>query len=692
MAVELLLEIGTEEIPSGYLNDALEELEKRALVKLRENRIKVDGGLSCYGTPRRLVLMGRGIAERQEDVEEEVTGPPKKVAFDQDGNPTKAAMGFAQRQGVSIDALEIKSTPKGEYLCVKRKIEGRPTLNILSQILPELIAEIPWPKSMRWGDIGFAFVRPIHWVLALLNGEVIPFEVAGIKSSNKTRGHRFMAPAEMEVSGLQDYLQKMKDAYVIIDGSERRKLVEAGANEEAKRIGGTPGLDPELVSTVANLVEYPVPFCGVFDEKFLHLPEPVLITAMKEHQKYFAVHGSDGKLMASFVAISNTKAKDMDVVRKGNERVLRARLADADFFFREDRKRPLADRIEDLKEVIYQADLGTSYEKVERFTRLADWLAERICPEKREDVALACRLCKCDLVTYMVDEFPSLQGIMGEAYARLEGYPEEVCIAIREHYLPLRAGGELPQGEIGAVVGLADRMDTVVGCFAVGLEPTGTADPFALRRHALAILRILEDTKASIGLGQFTSKAMDLLKARISFDTETVHNKVMGFFRERYKQMMLRSGYASDEVEAVISADFERINQLKARIDALKRFATESEEFEGLALTFKRVRNILKKAEKSYQVNPGLFKEASESGLWNIYENCQADLAKAVDQGNYQMAFSLLMAFKEPVDRFFDEVEILTKESQALRENRLGMLQHIESLFLKVVDFSKFQI
>ncbi len=692
MVAELLLEIGTEEIPSGYLDNAVDELKRLATEAIADSNIQMAGGIYAYGTPRRLVLIAKALADRQDDREEEITGPPKKVAFDGDGNPTKAALGFAKRQGVSVEDLQIKTTPKGEYLMVKKVIEGRPTIEILSELLPDIIARIPWPKSMRWGSVGFLFARPIHWVLALLNSDVIPFEVAGVKSGNKTRGHRFMAPEEVEIFNLQDYLQRMEQAYVIIDANERKRLVEAGAKSEAEKIGGNPGLDPDLVTTVANLVEYPVPFCGGFDEKFLSLPDAVLITAMKEHQKYFAVHRPDGKLMPNFVAISNTRARDMEVVRKGNERVLRARLADADFFFKEDRKRPLLDRLQELKDVIYQADLGTSYQKVMRFTELANFLSKIMAPDKQEHVSLACRLSKCDLVTHMVGEFPSLQGIMGEIYARLDGHQEEVCVAIREHYLPLRAGGQLPQTNTGAIVGLADRMDTICGCFAVGLEPSGTADPFALRRHALAILRILEHFNASVSLPEFIQRSLEILKQDISFDHDAVYSKVFQFFRERYKYMMLRTGYASDEVEAVISVVFDRVDQLRPMIDQLRRFSRESSDFEALALTFKRVTNILKKQKDQYGVDPSLFREPCESSLWEAYEELREDVEALVDKGDYYGALALMARLRKPVDEFFDGVEILTKDSDQLRQNRIGLLQHISRLFLQVADFSKFGV
>lgn len=692
MTAELLLEIGTEEIPSAYLEEGLNELRRLAEACLRENRIEITGNLRTYGTPRRLVLIGEGVSERQKDLVQENTGPPKSVAYDKEGKPTKAATGFAQRQGVSVEELECVNTPKGEYLYVKRQIPGRPTRDILAEVLPKLFADISWPKSMRWGNIGYAFVRPVQWVLALLNGEVIPFEMAGVRSSNTTRGHRFMAPEIKEVSDVRDYLRKMEKSFVIIDQQEREEIVEQVAGDAARRVGGRPAQDPELVKTVANLVEHPSAVCGSFDEAFLDLPGPVLVTAMKEHQKYFAIYDENTQLMPNFVAINNTVVRDESVVRRGHERVLRARLSDADFFFREDRKRLLGDRLDDLKRVIYQADLGTSYAKVQRFTRLAGYLAEKVLSDKVGDVETTARLCKCDLVTHMVTEFPGLQGVMGREYARLEGMPEEVCLGIYEHYLPTRAEGQLPTSKIGAVVGLADRMDTIVGCFAVGLEPSGTADPFALRRHSLAIIRVIENMGWDLSLKEFIAKGLSVLREEIEFDSDRVFARMSAFFRERYKQLMLRSGYKTDLIEAVISVKFDRINELRSRIDQLKKFTSESREFQELALTFKRVTNILKKQVKPFEVDPVLFKETCESDLWETYQALKDNVHEYLERMDYYKALDLMVRLRKPVNEFFDGVEILTKENEALKANRIGVLQHLSRLFLSVADLSKFSI
>jgi glycyl-tRNA synthetase beta chain len=545
---------------------------------------------------------------------------------------------------------------------------------------------------MRWGALGVPFVRPIHWVVALLNGKVIPFEFAGVKSGNQTRGHRFMAPDSQVVSDVEDFLNKMADGFVLIDQQKRQEAVIRVTRKAAAAVGAQPAEDPELVTTVTHLVEYPSAVCGSFDSDFLNLPDPVLITAMKEHQKYFALYDNERRLMPNFIAVNNTVATDEAVVRKGHERVLRARLSDASFFFKEDQRRALKERLEDLKGVIYQTDLGTSFAKVMRFTRLADYVGRMVIPDQLDDVRLAATLCKCDLVTQMVTEFPSLQGTMGMEYARIEGYPEPICLAIREHYLPVRAGDQIPTGPLGAVVGVADRMDTIVGCFAVGLEPSGSADPFALRRHALAILRIMEHTGWQVSLSEMVQYAISVLQEEIGLETGPLFHGVMEFFRERYKQSMLRAGYESGLIEAVISVGFDRINELRARIENLRGFVAESPEFEPLALTAKRVTNILKAEKEALEVDPVLFKDPCETALWSAYGHLKAELYSCLQKGSHDRALEILCKFRKPVDDFFEGVEILTKKDEALRANRLGLLQHLQKLFLSVADFSKFSI
>jgi len=692
MTTELLLEIGTEEIPAGYLAEGLEQLRRLLENSLRENRIDISGGVETLGTPRRLVLVGNGISDRQADLVMEITGPPRSVAFDAEGRPTKAAIGFAHKQGVSMEEVRFIETPKGEYLYIQKGVAGRPTADILAEALPGLLASIPWPKSMRWGNVGFAFVRPIHWVLCLFGGRVVPFDVAGVRSGGTTRGHRFMSPDAMTITSVREYRDKVAEAFVVIDPKERERIVKDVVRQRAESVGGRPVDDPELVGIVANLVEYPSAVCGSFDRSFLDLPDVVLITAMREHQKYFAVYDPEGRLVPNFVAVNNTIARDVSVVRRGHERVLRARLSDAAFFVKEDRKKPLLDRLVGLKEVVYQADLGTSYAKVQRFSRLARHIAAKVLPDDIDRVELAAKLCKCDLITQMVGEFPSLQGVMGREYARLEGYPEEISMAIYEHYLPLRAGGELPSSRIGAVVGIADRMDTIVGCFAVGLEPTGSADPFALRRHALAVIRIIEEMGWDLSLTELTQETLSLLHGEVPFEKPSVFEKVTTFVRERYKHMMLGADYGADLVDAVLSAEFDRIQNVRPRIHQVKRFAENTGEFPQLCQTFKRVANILKKEEGVFEPDPALFREGCETVLWETFRSLKDEVYRLLQREAYLDALRLMIRIRKPVDDFFEGVEVLTREDQALRENRVGLLQQVAGVMLLVADFSKFSM
>jgi glycyl-tRNA synthetase beta chain len=692
VASDLLIEIGTEEIPSGYLAKALRDFAMMMEKSLNDNRISMGQPLVTQGTPRRMVLAARAIADRQEDAVQEIMGPPRHVAFDRDGRPTMAAEGFAKKMDVEVGALALVQTPKGEYVYVKRQIRGRSTLQILAEVIPKIITELPWPKSMRWGNVGFSFVRPIHWILAIFGGSNIPFEIAGLRSCNQTRGHRFLAPGPVDVGGIEGYFEGLERGFVVVDPSKREAMIRDEIGRAAENVGGVVGRDSELLATVTHLVEYPSAVCGEFDPAFLRLPEAVLITSMRTHQKYFAVYREDGSLMPNFVAVNNTVARDPSVVRKGHERVLRARLSDASFFFDEDRKRPLLSRLEDLKGVIYQADLGTSYAKVQRVAALSAYLAGIFLPAQVAEAELAANLAKCDLVTQMVSEFPDLQGVMGEAYACLEGYDHEIAGAIREHYLPARAEGDLPLGALGAVVGLADRMDTVVGCFAVGLEPTGAADPFALRRHVIATLRIAEDRGWDLSIREFIAKTLGRLSSEIRLNEGPVLEKVEEFIRERYKQMFLRRGYEAELIDAVFSVNFDQIAEVRLRVEALHRFVGESAEFKGLALTFKRVSNILKGQNVNHPVDPAVFTETEEKTLWDACGAVSEELTSRLIRRDYRGALNLLIPLKNPVDNLFDRVEILTKKSQSLRENRLGLLQKVSRVFLAIADFSKFSI
>ncbi|HIC91416.1 MAG TPA: glycine--tRNA ligase subunit beta [Syntrophaceae bacterium] len=684
MAKELLLEIGTEEIPSAFIPPALVYMKDLLEERLRENRI-AHGEIKSFGTPRRLVVLVSDVAEEQEERVTQITGPPKGVGFDEHGKPTRAAVGFAKGQGVKVSDLELIETEKGEYLCIRKREGGLDTRELLQKILPEFILSIPFPKSMRWSNSSIRFVRPIHWILALFGREVIPFKLGDLNSSNISFGHHFMKPGPFKVGNATSYFKKMQEAYVVVDPQKRKDMIEKGTMDAAKKMGGTILPDDELLELVTYSVEYPAIICGTFDERFLKLPEDVLIASMREHQRYFAVADKDGNLMPHFMAISNIPIKDTGIVT-GHERVLAARLSDAQFFFEVDQKIPLEDRVEQLKGVIFHSELGTSYEKVRRIQALAVFLAEILFPDKRPIVERAARLCKADLTTEMVKEFPKLQGTMGKIYALLSGEPEEVAHAIYEHYLPLRAGGELPSSHVGAIIGLADKMDTICGCFGIGLIPSGTADPYALRRQALGIIHIIRDKGYVLSLSHIINKSISLLGDNLKeIDGETV-SMVKEFFELRLYHQLISEDYPYDVIESVLSIYSDDILDSVERIKALNRLRLEG-NLEPLVITFKRVANIAGKTEKR-MVDPSLFEDPVESLLYEDYRGVAEYTERLFREKDYYSMLLEFLKLKDPVDRYFEGVLVMTSDKN-IRDNRLALLGMIYHLFLQLADFSK---
>jgi glycyl-tRNA synthetase beta chain len=683
---ELLLEIGTEEIPAGFIPQALTDLETLAGKEFDTNRIDVKE-IRTLGTPRRLVLFVGFVSEKQKDVETKKIGPAKQAAFDPKGNPTQAAMGFARSQSVPVEALTVIQTEKGEYVCAVKKESGKATSALLPSILPKLILNLPFQKSMRWAEVSIRFARPVHWILALFGGEVIPFEVGNVQSGNVTYGHRFMHPGSFQVEDFKSYLQKMKEAFVIVDPVERKKRIQEEMIREGASVKGKVLRDEELLNEVNFLVEYPVAFCGSFDSKFLSLPREVVIHSMKEHQRYFPLEDDHGTLLPHFVCISNTNPKDRNVVVRGNEKVLRARLSDAEFFFQDDVKIPLEKRLEQLKKVVFQAKLGTSYEKVVRFTKLALFICEQLDPKLRQTVERASLLCKTDLVTGMVGEFPKLQGIVGREYARLSGEKPEVYEAIYEHYLPAFAGDRLPSTPVGDMVSMADKLDTMVGCFGVGLLPTGTADPFGLRRHALGIIRIILEKGYPLSLFQLIEESEKLLQEKMERPFEEVKKEVTEFFRGRYQNFLLDKGYPFDVLDAVLSTSFDDLLDVQHRIDALK-VARASKDFESVVIGFKRAMNILKGYASGNEVNPSLFSEAAEKDLYHSFLKAKGKIELHLKQRAYESAILEMTQMRKPIDQFFDDVMVMV-EDEKIRKNRLALLDEIGQLFLKIADFSK---
>jgi len=684
--LELLLEIGTEEIPSRFIPKALNDIEEIARNEFLQNRID-HGEIKTFGTPRRLVLFVDNVNEFQRDILIKKIGPPKQNAFDSNGNPTQAAIGFAKSQSVSLESLEVEKTEKGEYLCAIKKEPGKRVIELLPSILPKIILSIPFPKSMRWGEVSIRFARPIHWILALFGGDIIPFEVGNIKSGDLTYGHRFMHPYPIHVRNFESYIQETKKAFVIVDQNERKKMIEQQLAKEANKVSGQVIYEEDLLNEVNFLVEYPVGLCGRFDERFLFLPNDIIIHTMKEHQKYFPVKDKNGKLLPYFIFISNIQVPNNSIVIKGNERVLQARLSDASFFFHEDLKIPLEKRVDQLKQVVFQAKLGTSYEKVMRFKTLALWITEQIDPKWKEIVERASLLCKADLVTGMVGEFPKLQGIVGREYARIFGERQEICEAIYEHYLPNFSKDRLPSSPVGDFISIADKMDTIVGCFGVNLIPSGTSDPFGLRRQALGIIRIIVEKGYAISLIKLIEESQRLLSDKIERPLNELKDEVLEFFRVRFHNLLLEEGYSHYVIEAVTSISFDDLVDIRHRIDALSE-VRHWKDFDSIVIGFKRAMNILKGYQSQNIVDPSLLIEEAELNLYQAFIKIKGKVNQYLEKRQYNLALQEMIQMKKPIDEFFDRVMVMV-EDERLRNNRLSLLQAIGKLFLKIADFSK---
>lgn len=681
---ELFLEIGCEEIPAGFIPRATAEMEAIITRELATARLSFSE-IKTLATPRRLALVVKGIPAVQPDAEITATGPSIKAAYDPSGNPTKAAIGFARGQGVDVAALQTITTDKGEYLFASKHETGRPTYELLTEMLPTLVANIPFKKSMRWGDQDVRFARPIHWIVALFDGTVVPFSFGTIESGKMSRGHRFMANTSFPVNDFASYLDECERHFVIPDSEKRKEIIRRETHRVAAAAGGHLLPDEDLLEQVTYLVEYPSAVHGTFSPEFLKVPKEVLITSMRSHQRYFSIVDANGGLLPGFITINNTLTEDPTVVVKGNERVLRARLSDARFFFEEDQKVRLDERVEALKKVVYQQKLGTSFEKMERFKTLAEGLADQLNPAVKSQASRAAWLCKADLVSGMVGEFPEVQGIMGREYALLEGENAEVANAIAEHYLPTQAGGELPASDIGAFVSIADKLDTICGCFGVGLIPTGAADPYALRRATIGIIAIILDRGYRLPLRSLIDRTLELLSAKLTRPKEQVASDVLEFFRARFVNL-LGNLFAADAVDAAIAAGFDDLVDVRARIAALAEFKTHP-DFEPLAVAFKRVGNITKEGVDA-PVDPSLFQDDAERVLYEAIRAVRASADGLISSDAWLDALTEIATLRGPVDSFFDKVMVMADEEQ-VRTNRLALLTTIARLFGKVADFSK---
>lgn len=685
MSAELFLELGTEEIPAGFLPVAMADLKRLLAKELKKARIAF-GDLRTFATPRRLAIAVSGVALHQERQELNVAGPSVKVAFDAEGNPTKAALGFARSNGVEVADLSRVETDKGEYLHLSKVVEGRPTAELLPEILPQLIGNLSFRKSMRWKDLDIRFARPMHWIVALFDGAVVPFSYGNLESGKLSRGHRFMAPEAFEVQNVEQYLAAAEAQFVIADPVKRRAMIAEGVEQAAQQAGGQLNPDSALLDEVTYLVEYPLAVTGSFEERYLALPRELLITTMREHQRYFTLVDENGALLPRFITVSNTRVEDPAVVSRGNERVLRARLADAMFFWDEDRKVSLESRLDALKNVVYQAKLGTSYEKVMRFKELAADLARQFDPAAVELTERAALLAKCDLETGMVYEFPELQGVMGREYARLEGEDERIALAIHEHYLPIQAGGELPSDSVGAFVSIADKIDTICGCFGVGLIPTGTADPYALRRSAIGILNIVLERGYRLSLPALIQRSVALLETKLNRPAEEVAADVETFVRQRFFHQLVAQGQPQDVVEAVLSIGFEEPGDALARVEALAAFRGR-DDYQQLVVAFKRVGNIIKGGVAD-AIDSTLFEASCETGLFEAVQQAAEKCQMLVAKSNYGEALQTVASLRAPVDTFFDGVMVMADDVR-VKTNRLALLTAVARLLEKIADFGK---
>lgn len=687
---DLLLEIGTEEIPASFMPAAMKQLQDMCGKFLGEERLAYES-IHTFATPRRLILLVKKLEERQRDLEEKKRGPTSEIAYDEKGNPTKAALGFARKLGITVEELQLEKTEKGEYLVALHKITGRPAINLLPKILPDLLKSISFPKSMYWEKSKVRFARPIRWLLCLYGSQPVQFTYAGLAAGRQTRGHRFLKPGPLDVADTGNYFSIMEEASVVVDPARRSNLIAEGVRAAALEGGGTACVQEELLQEVTFLVENPQPVFCSFPASYLDLPREVLVTTMQSHQRYFPVENSRGSLLPHFVAVSNNPSASLENVRGGNERVLKARLADARFFYGEDLKTTLEEKTDKLKHILFQEELGTVYEKTQRLLNLTDFLAGRIgaIGEKEKKEALrAAYLCKADLGTLMVGEFPELQGVMGKEYALRSGESAGVAEAIAEHYRPRFAGDGLPGSKAGALVALADKMDHLSGCFAVGIRPSGSQDPYALRRHSLGLLQILLEHSVEVPVDELVERALSLLKERLKdLQEQEVKKQILEFFRGRLRFYFQESEIDYDIIDAVLATTLNEISFLWQKVHFLQKSRTGN-DLQNITIAYSRAANLSYQGEPDYPVQENLLQEEKEKELYSKYLETKEKVDAALVEKDLHRCFSALVELKEPLDHFFDNVLVMVDE-QEKRLNRLALLREVQKLYLEFADFSR---
>ncbi|MDI6801449.1 MAG: glycine--tRNA ligase subunit beta [Thermodesulfovibrionales bacterium] len=678
----LILEIGTEEIPARFLPDAITKLKENAAKILSDYRLSFKS-LKTYATPRRLALISE-IDALQEASEKEIWGPPVNAAFDRNGKPTKAAEAFAKTHGVNIEELVRKEKGKGTYVVAVVKESAQETESLLHEILPKIIISLNFPKSMRWGNGSFKFVRPIHWIMSIFNNKKIAFEIDGIKSSNMTRGHRFLSPAAFEIKDCKTYLNLLRNNFVMLDDEERKKMIMDAANKLSSSVDASVVEDPELLQHVSFLVEHPMPVLGAFSPDYLPLPKELLITVMRGHQKYFALKDSQGRLKNYFIAVSNTRQDNAETVRKGAEKVIKARFEDAKFYYEEDKKINLNDRLDGLKKVIYHERLGSLYDKSLRIVSIANYIADRCFPEKRVDIHTAALLSKTDLVSGVVREFPELQGIMGNYYAMHNGYNQKISKALKEQYLPAHSGDRLPESDSGSVLSLSDKLDNIASFFMLGLKPTGAEDPFALRRQAIGIISILMEKRYNLNISELVTAALQTLNID---NIREVLEDIMRFFEQRIEPLFLSAAYSQDSIAAIIDFIKDRpLCTVLDRLDAIQKFKEDS-DYEPFLLAIKRINNIAPKNDVP-PTNSDLFVQEEETILYKETESVAPQIYSLLNAEKYYEAIKALTTLTEPINKFFDTVLVMDK-SEEIKQNRLSLIKNIQTLSQQIVNFSR---
>lgn len=709
---KLLFEIGTEEIPAKFMPGILKQLKELAAAKMQELRIPFED-ITVYGTPRRMAFIADGVAETQADVVVEAKGPSVKIAY-VSGAPSKAAQGFARGQGVDVKDLVVRDN----YVYAVKHLAGQPVVELLPGLLMDILTSLSFPKTMRWADYEFRFVRPIRWMVALFGDQIIPVEICGVKSGKFSMGHRFMqqslkAAAEsqgllsaalskvgnkvysalagvkgaVEIPSAGDYKKVMYDNFVMVDQDERRALILQQIKDLAAQNGGEAEINEDLLEEVNYLVEWPTALCGKFEEKFLSLPKECIITPMREHQRYFPVLDEDGNLLNKFITVRNGGSEHLDIVTHGNERVLRARLSDAEFFFNEDRATKLEDRLEKLKTVSFQEGLGNMYDKSERLVKMAEMLRFAInTPVDEEELRRCALLCKTDLVTGMVIEFTELQGVMGREYALLDGEKPEVATGIFEHYLPRFAGDALPATTIGRIVGIGDKLDNICATFSRGLAPTGSQDPYALRRQALGVINILIDANYHISLAKIIAGTLYLLDIKPE-ETGKLVPQIMEFFKQRLRNLLMDQGIRYDVIDAVFADKRnDDMVDLAVRCKALADYV-EAGNAEPLVQVSVRVSNLCKKIEKEVAISGALFKDESENKLHEVVAAVSKEIIPEIVLYDYAAVLKAGEKVIEPVNAFFDNVMVMD-EDENVKNNRLAMLEEVRGIVNAVGDLS----